>query len=139
MKKEAFETLFETVLLAEITELNGDITEEALNMAILESILEDRIKEIESSDKESLVKERLNSEIDTENTEANGAYVYNAHGENGLVFNKHETIADAVREAVKMINSSIICDGVVMPFDIIDNKTAYYIDDRINKVKIVNL
>lgn len=129
---------FETVLLARITELNGEITEEGLNMAILESILEDKINEA-NLDRESLVVERLDSEMDNEQVEKNGVYVYNAYDEMGLLFNKHSTIADAIREAISMINALVICNGEVIEYDTLDNDTAYYIDDRIGKVKIVNL
>lgn len=128
----------ETILLAEITELNGEITEEGLNMAIMESIIEERVKDAQIN-RESLVVERLYSEQDTENIEANGVFVYRANNIQDFVFNRHNTVADAVREAVKMINASVICDGEVMQYDTLDNETAYYIDNRVSKVMIVNL
>lgn len=128
----------ETVLLAEITKLNGETTEEALNMVIMESILEERLKEVKVN-REALIQERLDSEIDNENTETNGVYVYNADSLESLIFDKYDTIADAVRAAIKMINATILCDGNIVNYDTIDNSTAYYIDERVNKVKIVNL
>ncbi len=129
---------FETVLLAEITELNGDITEEGLNMAIMESILEEKVKAAQL-DREQLVKERLTSEEDTGKVEKNGVYVYNAYGELGLQFDRYNTIAEAVREALKTISSTILCDGEIIEYDVLDNETAYYIDNRIGKVMLVNI
>lgn len=129
---------FETVLLAEIKELNGDITEEGLNMAIMESILEDRVKAAQL-DREQLVEERLTSEEDTGKVEKNGVYVYNAYGELGLQFDRYNTIADAVREALKTISSTILCDGEIIEYDVLDSETAYYIDNRIGKVMLVNI
>ena len=141
MSREEFEAErneFEAAVLAELAEVNGDITEEELNMVIMENIIEDRINEL-LKNRENLVKERLYSTIDTEKTEENGAYVYNAHGELGLVFDKYDTIADAVRNAVNMINAKVICNGEVITYDTIDSNTAFYVDNRENKVMIVNL
>lgn len=129
---------FETLLLAEITELNGEITEEGLNMAIMESIIEERVKAAQL-DREQLVEERLLSEEDKGNIEKNGVYVYNAYGEMGLVFDKYDTIADAVKEGLKLINATILCDGEIIEYDVLDSETAYYIDNRAGKVMIVNI
>lgn len=129
---------FETVLLAEITELNGEITEEGLNMAIMENIIEERVKAAQL-DREQLVEERLTSEEDTEKLEKNGVYIYNAYGEIGLVFDKYDTIADAVRAGLKLINATILCDGEIIEYDTLDAETAYYIDNRIGKVMLVNI
>ena len=129
---------FETVLLAEITELNGEITEEGLNMAIMESIIEERVKAAQL-DREQLVEERLTSEEDTGRLEQNGVYIYNAYGEMGLVFDKYDTIADAVKAGLKLINATILCDGEIIEYDTLDSETAYYIDNRIGKVMVVNI
>lgn len=129
---------FETVLLAEITELNGEITEGGLNMAIMESIIEERVKAAQL-DREQLVKERLTSEEDTGKVEKNGVYVYNAYSEVGLLFDKYDTIAEAVREALKTINATILCDGEIIEYDVLDAETAYYIDNRVGKVMLVNI
>lgn len=129
---------FETVVLAEITDLNGEITEEGLNMAIMESIIEERVKAAQL-DREKLVEERLISEDDNGKIEKNGVYVYNAYSEVGLLFDKYDTIADAVREAVKTINATILCDGEIIEYDALDAETAYYIDNRVGKVMLVNI
>lgn len=129
---------FETVLLAEITELNGEITEEGLNMAIMESIIDERVKAAQL-DREQLVDERFFSEEDTGKIEKNGVYIYNAYGEMGLVFDKYDTIADAVKAGLKLINATILCDGEIIEYDTLDSETAYYIDNRAGKVMIVNI
>lgn len=129
---------FETVLLAEITELNGDITEEGLNMAIMEHIIEERVKAAQL-DREQLVEERLFSEEDTGKIEKNGVYIYNAYGEMGLVFDKYDTIADAVKAGLKLINATILCNGEIIEYDVLDSETAYYIDNKAGKVMLVSI
>ena len=129
---------FETVLLAEITELNGDITEEGLNMAIMEHIIEERVK-ADQLDREQLVEERLFSEEDTGKIEKNGVYIYNAYGEMGLVFDKYDTIADAVKAGLKLINATILCNGEIIEYDVLDSETAYYIDNKAGKVMLVSI
>lgn len=138
MSELALRKQFETVLLAEITELNGEITEEGLNMAIMESIIDERVKAAQL-DREQLVDERFFSEEDTGKIEKNGVYIYNAYGEMGLVFDKYDTIADAVKAGLKLINATILCDGEIIEYDTLDSETAYYIDNRAGKVMIVNI
>lgn len=129
---------FERVLLAEITELNGEITEEELNMVIMESIIEERAKKAQL-DREQIVEARLTSKEDTGKVEKNGVYIYNAHGEMGLMFNRYNTIADAVRDGLKLINAAILCEGEIIEYDVLDDETAYYIDNRVGKVMLVNI
>lgn len=138
MNEVALREQFETVLLAEITELNGDITEEGLNMVIMEHIIEERVKAAQL-DREQLVDERLFSEEDAGKIEKNGVYVYNAYGEMGLVFDKYDTIADAVKAGLKLINATILCDGEIIEYDTLDSETAYYIDNRAGKVMLVTI
>ena len=129
---------FERVLLAEITELNGEITEEELNMVIMESIIEERAKKAQL-DREQIVEARLTSKEDTGKVEKNGVYIYNAHGEMGLMFNRYNTIADAVRDGLKLINAAILCEGEIIEYDVLDDETAYYTDNRVGKVMLVNI
>lgn len=129
---------FERVLLAEITELNGEITEEELNMVIMENIIEERAKKAQL-DREQIVEARLTSKEDTGKVEKNGVYIYNAHGEMGLMFNRYNTIADAVRDGLKLINAAILCEGEIIEYDVLDDETAYYIDNRVGKVMLVNI
>jgi hypothetical protein len=133
-----FREQFEKVLLAEITELNGEITEEGLNMAIMESIIDDRIKELENN-RESIIAERIDSEMDTEVEEKSGVYVYDATDATEFIFNRHSTVAEAVREAIRVVNALVLCHGEIIEYDSIDDKHAYYIDKKANKVKIVTI
>lgn len=138
MNRLTFRKQFETVLLSEITKLNGDITENELNRDIMESIIEEKVKAIQSN-REQLVEERLTSEEDNEKVEKNGVYVYDAYNEVGLLFDRYNTIAEALREALKIINATILCDGEIIEYDVLDSETAYYIDKRVGKVMIVSI
>lgn len=123
------------VIFASVTVLNGEETEEDLNMAISEKILQSNLEEI----KKNLITERLESEADSEEIIENGVFVYSYESMSEWLFNKYSTMADAIRAAVKILNASVISNGKVITYDIIDNESAYYIDDNAGKMKIVNL
>ena len=125
-------------LFNEICALNGDITEKELNMEIVENILKERMDE-QLADCSVLVEKRLDSEIDTEKKEKNGAYVFRMESILDFDFDMFNTIADAIRVAVNSINAKVICNGREIVYDVIDDKTAYYIDEASDKMKIVNL
>lgn len=107
-------------------------------MVIMESIIEERAKKAQL-DREQIVEARLTSKEDTGEVEKNGVYIYNAHGEMGLMFNRYNTIADAVRDGLKLINAAILCEGEIIEYDVLDDETAYYIDNRVGKVMLVNI
>ena len=86
-----------------------------------------------------LVEERLDSEIDIEKKEKNGAYVFRMESILDFDFDMFDTIADAIRAAVNSINAKVICNGREIVYDVIDDKTAYYIDEASDKMKLVNL
>lgn len=123
-------------LFNEICALNGDITEKELNMEIVENILRERMQLADCS---VLVEERLDSEIDIEKKEKNGAYVFRMESILDFDFDMFDTIADAIRAAVNSINAKVICNGREIVYDAIDDKTAYYIDEASDKMKLVNL
>lgn len=125
-------------LFNEICALNGDITEKELNMEIVENILRERMNE-QLADCSVLVEERLDSEIDIERKEKNGAYVFRMESILDFDFDMFDTIADAIRAAVNSINAKVICNGREIVYDVIDDKTAYYIDEASDKMKLVNL
>lgn len=125
-------------LFNEICALNGDITEKELNMEIVENILKERMNE-QLADCSVLVEERLDSEIDIEKKEKNGAYVFRMESILDFDFDMFDTIADAIRAAVNSINAKVICNGREIVYDVIDDKTAYYIDEASDKMKLVNL
>lgn len=123
-------------LFNEICALNGDITEKELNMEIVENILREKMQLADCS---VLVEERLDSEIDIEKKEKNGAYVFRMESILDFDFDMFDTIADAIRAAVNSINAKVICNGREIVYDVIDDKTAYYIDEASDKMKLVNL
>lgn len=136
---ERFVNQFKTVLLAEITELNGNITEEELNMAIMENIFEEKLNKAQFEDKNAIVEDVLDGQIDNEEIEKNGAFVYGGSDKCDFFFKKFDTVADAVRCAINKINAKVICAGKIITYDTLDASTAYYVDNRKNKVMIVEL
>ena len=134
-----FREQYEQVLFSEITHLNGDNTEEALNLMITQTIIEERIKEAELKDRNALVEAIFDSKLTDENVEPNGVYLYNGSSIENLLFERFDTIADAVRAGVKQINAKIIKDGDIITYDSLDSDTAYYVDDKKEKVMLVDL
>lgn len=76
--------------------------------------------------------------IDEENYEPNGAWVYRLDTGLDMEFRKFDTIADAIRRAVKLEGAIVICDGKEVAFDMSDKHTAYYIDKN-KDFKLVRL
>lgn len=81
----------------------------------------------------------LNRAKDQENIEINGAWVYRDETVASWIFKKYDTIADAIRHAIKEINTIVICDGNIVEFDRLNENQAYYVDNRTNEVKVVEL
>ena len=123
------------VIYVSVTRLNGLETEEELNMLISETIARENLEEI----KKNLIAEQLDSELDTEQILSNGAYIYSYKSLSDWEFKRVDTIADAVREAVKLIDATILYNGNVITYDTINSESAYYIDNDAGKVKIVQL
>lgn len=127
------------VIFAEITLLNGDNTEEDLNMVISRTIADEKLKNTKLVTNKSLIAEQLESEVDIEKIEPKNAWIYSEGTTESWLFDKFDTIADAVRAAVKMINTKVICEGKIVTYDTLSDTEAYYIDNRDGKVKLVNL
>ena len=104
-------------------------------MLISETIARENLEEI----KKNLIAEQLDSELDTEQILSNGAYIYSYKSLSDWEFKRVDTIADAVREAVKLIDATILYNGNVITYDTINSESAYYIDNDAGKVKIVQL
>lgn len=131
----------QAAVLSIITQLNGDNTEKELNIMIAQEIVEEKIvraRIVENTllgcKTDTYIKEK-----DIEKIEPNGAWVYKEDSLEDWTFKRHETIADAVREAIQMINSQVICNGETIVFDTLNEKEAYYLDNKENKAKIVEL
>ena len=125
LKEELVQVLFE-----EISEINGDSTEEELNMDITRMIVEERLKTF------NLV-EKLKSETDNRETKPYGVWVYAVNSVDSLVLDMFNTVADAVKTAVRMIDAKIICEGKLLTYDALNDNEAYYIDGDI--VRLVEL
>lgn len=125
------------LIFVRVTALNGEETEADLNLVISENIMRDNLNDFI---KNNLVVETLKGEPDLEEKIIdNGVFVYNYKSLINWSFNKYNTIADAVRAAIKTLNATIICNGKVITYDILDDESAYYIDTDDNKMKIVTI
>ena len=113
------------IIFAEITILNGDNTEEALNMLISEQIVEDI-----SKDKAR----KINKETITD-----GAWIHTNNSLDDWVFERYDTVEEAIKHAVKMVNAQIISNGQVVMYDALNDKEAYYLDNLENKLKVVTI
>lgn len=130
------------VIYTNIAELNGEETEEDLNMIISERIAEDRLTHTIIDNKDSIhgyIESTKVGVVDSEDIEPNGAWIYRDETHNDWMLQRYDTIADAIRSAVKLINAMVLCDAMVIDYDTIDNDTAYYIDKRTDSVKVVEL
>lgn len=127
------------VLFFQVTEINGDSTEEDLSMEISKALVEDNIRKAGLENEEAFSVETIEAEYDTEEIELNGAYVYSGKTMENWEFNRYKTIADAVRAAIHMIDAKIICNGNIIIYDSLNDEQAYYIDEFENTIKIVNL
>ena len=125
LKQELVQVLFE-----EISELNGDSTEGELNMDITRMIVEERLKTF------NLV-EKLKTEHDDKTDKPHGVWVYAANSVDNLVLDVFNTVAEAVKTAVKMIDAKIVCEGKLLTYDALNDNEAYYIDGDI--VRLVEL
>lgn len=123
----------EQLLFAEVTLLNGDNTEEDLNMEISKILADDIIENM------NVVADTFDVVEDDGENVPNGAYVYTSGSLTEMKFDRYSTVADAVRHAVRLIDAKIICDGQVVTYDSLDDDIAYYIDTRSNKAKLVSL
>lgn len=124
----------EQILFEEITVLNGENTEEDLNMEIARELMNDKIEKVDA-----LVMKTFETEMDNNEVKPNGAWLYAGGLVDELIFERYDTIASAIKAAVSLINAKIICDGNIVTYDILNDNEAYYVDDTVGKVKIVSL
>ena len=125
------------LIFTRVRELNSENTEEDLNMLISEKILEDRLGNCIGDIDENI--KVVKGEPDENKHEPNGAWVYRDGVEHPWVFEKFSTIAEAIRRAVEVINSVVICNGTVVHFDLAGDGQAYYIENNTGKIKLVNI
>lgn len=82
---------------------------------------------------------KLESEVDTCKKLDKGVFVYQNRSLLSLVFDKYDTMADAVKAAALIVNAIILYNGKEVVYDILSNKDAYYIDNDTNKVMLIEL
>ena len=82
---------------------------------------------------------KLESEVDTGKKLGKGVFVYQNESLSSLVFDKYDTMADAVRAAALLVNAIILYNGKEVIYDILSDKDAYYIDNNTNKVMLIEL
>lgn len=123
------------IVFTKVRELNGSNTEEDLSMVITEKLLADKFS-LENLKKKIEV---INGEIDDDKLQPNGAWIYRENPAEKWLFERFDTIADAIRAAVKNINAIVLCEGEEVNFDTLDNDRAYYIERLTGKIKVVNL
>lgn len=130
LKKQLRQAIF-----SKANSLNGDNTEEELNMDISAIIADNAL--VHSLILDGTIEESdINGNYDIE---PKGAWLYIDRSLDDWEFKKYNTIADAVRDAIKIIDAKIICDGSIVPYDAIDDSKAYYVDNRVNKIKMVEV
>ena len=78
-------------------------------------------------------------EIDNRRYEKNGAWVYRDGTRYEWVFERYDCIADAVKRAIRLKEANVIVDGLVVHYGKIDSTRVYYIDPRINRVRVIVL
>lgn len=113
------------IIFAEIKVLNGDNTEESLNMSISEQIIAD------------ISKDERNEKYKDYRECQDGAWVHSNNSLEDWVFERYDTVEEAVKHAVKMVNAQVISDGRVVMYDTLSDKEAYYLDNCENKLKVV--
>lgn len=131
-----------TVIYTSIAELNGEDTEEDLNMMISEKIADDKLNNAQLVTDGYIRGSKFEPMCDILNVdkiEPNGVWIYKDNTIDEWVLKRYDTVTEAVREAVGMIDAKIICNGKIIEYDTIDEGMAYYLDSKTEDVKLVTL
>jgi hypothetical protein len=127
------------VLFQEVAELNQDETsdEEGLYMIIAQELAEERISNSEIANQIKLESEVIELRDDENERVQEGVWVYAPGNAVTWQFERYETIADAVRAAIHMINAVVLYKGEKIVYDSLDEKKAYYIDKKTKSAMII--
>lgn len=106
-----------------INNANTEDTEEDLNMYISEKIIE---RKFDKRFKDGI--QILNVKQDDFKNVPNGAWVYSM-SDSDWVFERYDSIGEAVKRAINIVDSMVICNGKEIAFDAFDDKHAYYINE----------
>ena len=124
------------VIFERVLAINGFETEEALVSMITEEIKKD-VKVNKLFEQAGILAYEIPAIKDEEAIESKGVYLYCNNSLLDWTYERYETIADAIREAVKYFDAYIICNGEIIDYDALDDNTAYYYDN--NCMKLVNI
>jgi hypothetical protein len=123
------------VVFKRVRELNGNNTEEDLSMVITEKLVADKFNLKELSKNIQIV----NGEPDEGKIEPLGAWVYRDGSVENWLFQKLDTIAEAIRLAIKNKGAIVLCNGEEVKFDVVSDELAYYIENGTGKIKVVSI
>lgn len=132
----------EQIILVRLTAINGEETEMELNCMIAKQITDDKLKSKKAKNRIIGIEDYIKvyeKKDDIGSIVQNGAWVYVENSIEDWQFKRFDTIADAVRNAVTLINANIICNGEIIEYDALDKETAYYIDEKTDSARIVKL
>lgn len=130
------ENNFEQVVFERLREINGSDTEEALISMITATLVEES-KVSKLFEQRDIIAYTVTPEQDEDKNIEKGVYVYCNNSLIDWSYERFDTIAEAIKRAVKCINAYIICNGEVISYDALDENTAYYYAG--NKMKLVTL
>lgn len=117
-------------IFVEISKNNTD-NEEDLNMYISEKLIEHRF---DKRFKDNI--QVLNVEVDNFKEVPNGAWVYSINSLGDWVFERYNSIGEAVQRAVNIVGAVVICNGKEIAFEAFDDEHAYYIDNNENVIMV---
>ena len=127
---------FKQVIIERVREINEIETEEAL-INMITSTLVEKSNVSKLFEQRDIIAYTVETEPDDQDVLEKGVFVYCNNSLVDWSYEKFDTIADAIRRAVKYFNAYVICDGNIINYDALDEKTAYYYSG--NKMKIVKL
>ena len=127
----------ERIISERLTVINGSKTENELNNLIAKDLTSERISGKNSYEHIFGIDNIDNNDI--WEIEPNGAWVYAEYSIEDWFFKRYDTISEAVRDAVNMIEAYVICDGEIVEYNTMSDGTAYYIDNRTNIIRVINI
>lgn len=109
-------------MLIEINELETE--EDLINMITTTLVEKSTVTDLFGQ--KNLVAYEVVPEKDANEKVEKGVFVYTNNSLVDWTFERFDTIADAIKNAVKKINAYIICNGEIIVYDALDENTAYY-------------
>jgi allantoicase len=126
------------VYLRQIEQINNNKQAEGgLYMIIAQELVDERLNNANIVVDNEIRVEVMDLIEDKNTVEENGAWIYSDGTVDKWEFRRCNTIAEAVRAAIHMINAKVLCNGEEIVYDSLNENTAYYIDKRTNEAKMV--